>query len=68
MIEVFFLGVSIGVVGIILYAFWLVEQGYGECHYKRAVDEIDAEHLQARRAMNDAAGQSWRNLADDDRA
>ena len=24
---------------------------------------LQAEHLQARRAMNDAAGQSWRNLA-----
>lgn len=24
---------------------------------------IQAEHLQARRAMNDAAGQAWRNLA-----
>lgn len=24
---------------------------------------IQAEHLRARRAMNDAAGQSWRNLA-----
>lgn len=25
---------------------------------------IDAEHQAARRAMNDAAGQSWRNLAE----
>jgi len=24
---------------------------------------IEADHLRARRAMNDAAGQSWRNLA-----
>lgn len=24
---------------------------------------IEGEHLRARRAMNDAAGQSWRNLA-----
>lgn len=24
---------------------------------------VQAEHLRARRAMNDAAGQSWRNLA-----
>lgn len=25
---------------------------------------IDADHQAARRAMNDAAGQSWRNLAE----
>ena len=24
---------------------------------------VQADHLRARRAMNDAAGQSWRNLA-----
>ncbi len=30
----------------------------------RAEADIDAEHQAARRAMNDAAGQSWRNLAE----
>jgi hypothetical protein len=28
-----------------------------------ADQKVAAEHLRARRAMNDAAGQSWRNLA-----
>jgi hypothetical protein len=30
----------------------------------RAEADIDADHQAARRAMNDAAGQSWRNLAE----
>lgn len=30
----------------------------------RAEAHIDAEHQAARRAMNDAAGQSWRDLAE----
>ncbi len=30
----------------------------------RAGDAINSDHQAAKRAMNDAAGQSWRNLAD----
>lgn len=32
-----------------------------ELHY--ADQQVAQDHRQARRAMNDAAGQSWRNLA-----
>lgn len=30
----------------------------------RADQQVHVEHRKARRAMNDAAGQSWRNLAE----
>lgn len=34
---------------------------------RAAESAVDGQYRQARREMNDAAGQSWRNLADGDR-
>ena len=38
-----------------------------ETDLRMAQSEVDRAHRQARRDMNEAAGQSWRNLADGDR-
>lgn len=45
---------------------WNPLQTPGSLHMQHADQEerIEADYVAARRAMNDAAGQSWRNLAE----
>ena len=50
------------VLWLVLEACWREERVRAEL--KKADRRVDVEHRNARRAMNDAAGQSWRNLAD----
>lgn len=50
-------------------AAWLQERNAEKVRAELRAAElaIDSQFRQARREMNDAAGQSWRNLADGDR-
>lgn len=66
MIGAFLLGFILGVIGLFALLVWL--GGQQPPSIRRAAHEVDIESIRARRAMNDAAGQSWRSLVDDDRA
>lgn len=54
------------VLGAIAFAVWCGQavEGDGRERQERAELAIDREASAARRAMNEAAGQSWRNLVD----
>lgn len=68
----------LGILGTAAFLLWcaaavcVFSAGYGPCQRSpeailaelhSADQRLDTEYRQARRAMNDAAGQSWRNLA-----
>ena len=52
----------------LIVGLWLLSRASRSSRVEQAVDaaliEIEAQHRAARCAMNDAAGQSWRNLAE----
>ena len=54
------------VLGVISFVVWCAESTEAELQeqQRRAELTIDRQAESAKRAMNDAAGQSWRNLVD----
>jgi hypothetical protein len=50
------------VISVIAFACFLIQGVREATAPARAFRALNREHRRARRAMNDAAGQSWRNL------
>jgi len=63
--------IVLAIVGLLAVLLYLVNAVVAADHSDRILreatrvsDAIDDDHQAAKRAMNDAAGQSWRNLAE----